>query len=933
MEQTITKVIEIENGNEYRILVDDIYSTDKFFYPVYRKSSELVNEIYLNNKRSCDPVSGSFPNNIIMYCAERGSGKSSAMASFANELNGSCDEKKVQGFTTENNRWNVIKNKCAFTVLDVIDPTLIGEKEMFMRVFLSRLFTVMRNHWDENDSKSQRADNNFFTKMDSNKANIAEQFEKCYRLLDVIYQKGGTFDCNEDLYDLTDLGDSSYLRKELSELINKCLKELHGKTDDVFLVIQIDDTDLNTKMAYNIIEDIRKYCIIPNVIILMAVNIEQMIKVIEQHFITDFKTLLDEENKSSENVKSFGIQDCRNMAEKYIDKVMPAGHRINLPRIDDLIRNNSSSLTVKYMVPNKNEKEIEEKIDILDFGFIEDYQDRLIRLIYNKTGIALVKPQNYLHNLLPTTLRELAHFLSYMYYLPDIYQSVLHDWKNGLDDMYFWVNNVSPQDETQKIKDNIDEFEKYFIHNWCKAQLSQPHYLIIHDLTNIASNQKIASAIGKLENMLPKDETDDVIGSSQDPSPNSYAMLQKKIDQFVVGSGNADNIAEIYRFSYALRFYFMLFFYREYVVSVSRSEGLSSLFRAANYEFWTSYLSAHSPAAKYGRFEVNYNILSKAYGINIFNEDQEKINKIKDCCYINIRGVNYALDISDPLIVDELSAITGNCGSDDPPKIFFDIVYEMLNRSDGNFYSLAFSWDLQHKADKSFRLYEDLRFDTDRRESLIHAIGGASKSIAYDPTWTYSETDGQSKQIIQKLQLSNKELAIEFVNNLFEKINMCFYNISFPEDKNKADGFIDSIESINQLSREMDKLKIISPISEGVKELVMEWENIVAYLSQLQSFTIYFSNKNGKLPAKIKNALYSVTDKMKSPFDVWKEHIKDTKTLAEITAQIILSFMYYPFNKPESENINKTIPLESEKSLTVQSEQPKKRQPRRKTNQ
>ena len=80
--------LEIQQGHEYHVFIDKkIYDKSKFFYPVYKKSADITKEICSHPKaESNDNFAKYYPNNIIMFCAERGGGKSSAMISFAHAL-------------------------------------------------------------------------------------------------------------------------------------------------------------------------------------------------------------------------------------------------------------------------------------------------------------------------------------------------------------------------------------------------------------------------------------------------------------------------------------------------------------------------------------------------------------------------------------------------------------------------------------------------------------------------------------------------------------------------------------------------------------------------------------------------------------------------------------------------------------------------------
>lgn len=74
------------------------------------------------------------------------------------------------------------------------------------------------------------------------------------------------------------MGESTHLKKNLYELVNYFLK-LEAKGEEISktkLLVAIDDLDLCSDNVYKMAEQIRKYLIIPNVIIIMAIKVPQL---------------------------------------------------------------------------------------------------------------------------------------------------------------------------------------------------------------------------------------------------------------------------------------------------------------------------------------------------------------------------------------------------------------------------------------------------------------------------------------------------------------------------------------------------------------------------------------------------------------------------------------------------------------------------------
>ncbi len=826
-------IIEIKSGVEYRVCVDDpknLCDENKFFYPVYRKSAKLIKEIisHFSDKEN-DFFEADYHNNIIMYCAERGSGKSSAMFSFANALarsqeNGDYSDSLSKLFDENVKNYN-------FSVLNPIDPTMISERDLFMRIILSKMFSQLREQW-EDDMKFRDSYPSGNLQADKiQHAKIIKQFMKCYRYLDVIYQKGGKFDCDDSLEDLTELGDSGRFKDEFRHLVKDYLYEMINKvpTDNDVMIIPIDDADLNSKMAFNIVEDIRKYCIIPNVIILMAVNIDQIHYVLEQHFAIDFKTLMDVSRADSEEIKTVDMQECHSMAMRYVDKILPAAHQIHLPAVDDFIRNSSSTLTVKYFSQNKNDEnkilpaahqirlpavddfirnsgstlivqyvpqnKNDENLNILDFNKINgskekvtDYQELLLRLIYNKTGIALTKPKSYLHNFLPKTMRGLSHFLAYMCNLPDlndelgvteIYELIMDT--SGNREKEIGITLSKAKEELRKRIDNLEAFKQYFLKNWCTVRLSKKHCDAINILEKTADGLKISAASKLIDELHPNINTS--LGDNFDPplSPTSYAFIMKKIHKMSSQAHVEHNPSRVYMLAYAMKLYFMLFFSRLLLTCV-RMGDFDSLLKYVNLEAWVPFngkFTEHTEDMMFGRFTIDYNIVKKLVPPA---EMKEYFNKY---IFISENGKNSRYISNVPLLINKAERSGDNksevklvydygtmllycaCGYTENP--FADKGSKNDYKVRNALFALLTSFDLQRHAEK-FGIMRSYSSDS-TKDSLNNILKGLY-NIDYLPIpWMEITKDHSDNHGVKALQMANREIAIQLVGKWQETLN------------------------------------------------------------------------------------------------------------------------------------------------------------------
>lgn len=103
-----------------------------------------------------------------------------------------------------------------------------------------------------------------------------------------------------------------------------------------------------------------------------------------------------------------------------------------------------------------------------------EYQTRLLRMIYDKTRIILLKPSHHRHDFIPSTMRMLTHFLAVLCPLPDLDEHVT------FDQLYLWNEEDNPEElqlegvleERRKCLHNLLSLEQYFRHSWCHLNLS-----------------------------------------------------------------------------------------------------------------------------------------------------------------------------------------------------------------------------------------------------------------------------------------------------------------------------------------------------------------------------------------------------------------------------------------------------------------------------
>lgn len=854
--------IDVIQGEEYRVQSSDAYDKNLFFHSAYRKAAEVVRHIHRANQivaetyfqwggtgggesRCSDQIAaeswwdstrdGKYPNNIVMFCANRGGGKSSALLTFGRALGGLHRAQEAEGY---DELWGKELKACRFVTLDIIDPTLMGPEDSFMRLLLSKMFVSFRKKLEKTTDRGGEEQENRHMKMLS-------LFRTCHQYLDILTgQKGKNEEFYDDLQQISEIGDSSNLRQKFQELLRLYLKEMAGTpgpNEKHYLVIQIDDADLNTDCAYNMVEDLRKYCILPNIIVLMAVHIEQMQQIVEQHFASSFGTLLNHSRCDNKEERIMTVEHCREMAMRYMDKVMPAGHQIHLPQIDQFIRNESARLTLRYWVRQLDSVtgRVCQK-DALEFYItkengkeerVDGYQERLLRLVYEKTGIVLVKPATYLHNLLPHNMRELTHFLGFFSRLKDVdhamspanmcsilMQGSTRDEKemqekekeaqrhrrerdqqvgNGsgeISSMEPWMQRLPASEarsqalaELKKREENLRELEEYFFNGWCALRLEHKYNRRLLELRNAVATMKNSVT---MESFVKKWEA---VGTRYRIPPlteRSYAQVQACLNDIFNHVLLEPDSAEKFRALYGVRFYYTLFLHREALSSLARVGNLSLLKRVMNYEAWSPWYGDLAEYGGFGRFQVGVPALVKMMDSGTIDRARETKWAMEQGCIIRRNGyeayplndgTSRLLKRQDITVVYDLGIFLLNyvCrGAGEKKGTERSIVNGLLQ--------LMINWDVQHQVEKAdnfiSKFKQGNRGATEGKSNPNLGLGSWSADVMRMINGYLKEkTDGYlpfewiigdipDMKDLDVLAFTNFEVARQYVGNILDEL-------------------------------------------------------------------------------------------------------------------------------------------------------------------
>lgn len=418
----------IKRGEEFKISIKDKIETTDLFFDQYVSAAKMLDDIVSIVDDNCDKWEKSeFENNIIAFCGERGEGKSSAMISFTKAVYEHSNDDKALIFADCKN----IKNTY-FAEPIVIDPSMLDDVHNVLDIILATLYKKFQDQYN--------GDNQFVHVYE--REELLDQFQKVYKCVSLINNQtkmlDDEYDYEGNIGKLSKLGQSTGLKKELHNLIKRYIEIMpdtqkkNGKSG--FLLIAIDDLDLCNSYAYKIAEQVRKYLIIPNVAIVMALKVEQLQLCVRENNHKDYGRLLSVQQEIPEI-----CEEITNMSERYVAKLIPKIRRNYLPNV--------------HMM--QNIKLIYKDIDgaeITNVESLSSVDEILLDLIYQKTGMKFLSDKTGRNYFLPDNLRDTVNFVALL------------------------IDMKEPKGENLVYYENILRFFNYYEKQWLFSNLSLDEY-------------------------------------------------------------------------------------------------------------------------------------------------------------------------------------------------------------------------------------------------------------------------------------------------------------------------------------------------------------------------------------------------------------------------------------------------------------------------
>lgn len=564
------KILTIIRGEEFKLSLKEKIETTDIFYDQYLEAANMLDDIVAINddEKRADWSRVETENNIIAFCGDRGEGKSSVMMTFINAL-------------SNKDAWNQdpIFSSCehvkrtAFSRPVFIDPSTFDHVHNILEVVVARLYREYRVRY-ENDPGA-------FENEKCGK--LLEKFQKVYRIISLLNNPEKMleeeFDGESNIANLAKMGESTALKGELETLIQLYLDYMMRESDcrNRKLLIAIDDLDLCNANAYKMAEQIRKYLILPEVVIVMALKVEQLQMCVQEENFKNYRNVLTGGEKPSEF-----YEEVRNMAEKYIAKLIPRSRRIYLPNVRYIHNSGICYMERTGEIIYKDE-------------FSNSLNASLLNMIYIKTGMKFLLNPNSVSWLQAKNLRDAVNMITLLGNMPE------------------------PKND-EECYNNIETFSRYIEKEWIPQNFSMTETRELQDLIKMPYSQMNSEVVYLLQEKY--DSTKKKHESSKQNynmgSLNNFFWIRKWLDDYK--RNVYDREAE--KFAYVFHVWYTICFNE--ALRQKRYGDLS--FFLGGY-IWGKDFDQMFPNAVYGNIQLNRSRFELQTSV-IYNLITERIEKI-----------------------------------------------------------------------------------------------------------------------------------------------------------------------------------------------------------------------------------------------------------------------------------------------------------------
>ena len=457
-------------------IFEDIYAS------AFKMCADIVNSFAnKNDSKNSDDF-----NNTIAFIGSKGIGKTSIMRNFATMLEDNKLEKEEADDFVDVHDLKVereIIKEFHFKTFGFIDPTLLSEEENLLEYIAGFMFKSFKDFLDERHLNAEK----FHEIVES------ESYKKLLKAFDELHnsmsmsrkaRKGEASESESGSLKAFDtIAANSTLKKDFKELVKAFrdfLAKHDGSKDDrkkYCLVIQIDDMDLLTHNAFEFSEEIKKFMMVSNVLILINFDIDLYSQELLNHNLASNKKLEMYANRADYDDLRKRTREQLIVVAKYLDKLFPMNHRAVIPQrlVPERVRE------YEYKEKRISKYEKEDKTDSVQ----ENEKRYFTRLSANSLEQFVFCPIYYFTRMrypfksfariyIPSTLRELHNFITTLY--------------QETDGIGF------PTTEDAIYPHIYDWFASEMIYRWGKEYLTRAQFLLLISFWDAPDERKFKMA-------------------------------------------------------------------------------------------------------------------------------------------------------------------------------------------------------------------------------------------------------------------------------------------------------------------------------------------------------------------------------------------------------------------------------------------------------
>lgn len=363
--------------------------------------------------------------NILFFTGEKGTGKTSTMLSFMEFLKDYHRiSGKKRGVPEEFSLG--IDQPYMFTGIEFIDASVLNDKEDILGNVLSKMLSKWNN--EEDRGKYQNSGIIRGVDYDYKKHQMYLRCEELFDRLKAAKSIEKVMENDSDMFieSMESLSFSWNLRNSFQRLVECYLDIMEypdsGKEinkENHYLVISIDDIDMNVQFGFMLLEQIRKYLMVPNVLVLMSANYEQLEKICYNHYLKEFEEIA----KKEENVPYL-----RKISREYLEKMIPVHRQIELFSYRGWEFFSDKKLQIQY---GKNP----EGHELTEEGTLSEITSKWM---YQCFGVGFALDKKCICHLAPDTVRETCNWVCQVKLLRRCFENSYCKDISGFDDNFRW---------------------------------------------------------------------------------------------------------------------------------------------------------------------------------------------------------------------------------------------------------------------------------------------------------------------------------------------------------------------------------------------------------------------------------------------------------------------------------------------------------------